>query len=74
MLDVADGVIATDKVFDAVTKDVDVVVLSVWSVAVITCKIFPVGIAAGRVVTLVNDWFYNIVNAIIYPIIFDIAK
>ena len=39
--DVADGVISTDKVFEAVTKDVDVVDLNVWSVAVKTCKTFP---------------------------------
>ena len=46
LLDVADGVISTDKVFDAVTNEVDVVVLLVLSVAVKTCNTFPPPAAA----------------------------
>ena len=44
--DVADGVISTDKVFDAVTKDVEVVLLAVLSVALKTCKTLPPPAAA----------------------------
>jgi hypothetical protein len=36
-----EGVIETDKVFEAVTNDVEDVVLVVSSVAVTTCKTFP---------------------------------
>jgi hypothetical protein len=41
LLDAADGVIVIVKVFEAVTKLVDDVLLSVVSVAVKTCKTFP---------------------------------
>jgi hypothetical protein len=46
LLDVDVGVIVTDKVFDAVTKLVDVVLLPVASVALTTCNTLPVGNAA----------------------------
>ena len=39
--EVADGVMFTVAVLDAVTKDVDVVDLADVSVAVTTCKTFP---------------------------------
>ena len=53
--DVADGVISTDNVFEAVTNEVELVFLGVLSVAVITCKTVPVVIAAGNAVTAPKD-------------------
>ena len=58
LLEVELGVIFAVSVFEAVTYEVDVVVLSVESVAVTTCKTLPVEIAAGKAVTLVIDLIF----------------
>jgi hypothetical protein len=59
-----EGVILTDKVLEAVTKEAEVVLLVVLSVAVTTCKTLPVAIAAGNVVTAESVLLFIFVSAI----------